>query len=181
MSEFAARFVFGLRNIASFRGLIKELRKGVRKKDELTKEFLCAEGEDGSGWLATFTAYRNLFTHSAPMEQASGITFAIQDQLSIADNCLAPQLYYPLPANIRTLLKERSSGPVYRRFDDLVSASAGRKSARESEPDALEYLHTILGRMAALGEKLMHQSPIRPEVISLNDSDLVGPVRVIKR
>ena len=72
LAEFAAKFVFGFDKITKFRQLLQRLNQDRRQSDDLAIELLMA-GDKEAGWIATFTAYRNLFTHSAPMEQAAGI------------------------------------------------------------------------------------------------------------
>lgn len=177
LAEFAAKFLFGFDRISTFRGLLKSLPQSKCQSDDLAIELLTA-GSD-AGWLARFTAYRNLFTHSAPMEQAAGIAFAVLDQISIADGRSAPQLYYALPSNIEELAKRRSGGALYENFDELIAASVGRKPMRETEPDALCYLHASLCQMTILAEQLIQRSPVAPEMIHLTDADIIGSIKII--
>jgi hypothetical protein len=179
LAEFAAKFLFGFDRITTYRGLLKSLSQSKHQSDDLAIELLTA-GSD-TGWLATFTAYRNLFTHSAPMEQAAGIAFAVLDQIAITDGRSAPQLYYALPSNIQELMKRRSGGVLYKDFDELIAASAGRKPIRETEPDALQYLHSSLSQMSLLAERLIKRSPIAPEMIHLTDADVIGSIQIINR
>jgi hypothetical protein len=179
LAEFAAKFLFGFDRITTFSELLKRLPQSKHQNDDLAIELLTAGGD--SGWLATFTAYRNLFTHSAPMEQAAGIAFAVLDQIAITAGRSVPQLYYALPSNVHELKKRRSGGVLYKDFDELIAASVARKPMRDTEPDALHFLHDSLSQMSLLAERLIQRSPMVPEMIHLNDTDIIGSIQVVNR
>lgn len=65
--EFAAKFCFKRSGVTTLRGLISSLDKNP-SDDPLARQFVEAADKATGGWLAIFTEYRNLFTHSAPME-----------------------------------------------------------------------------------------------------------------
>lgn len=142
LAEFSAKFLFSFEDISTFSKLLKKLPENKSQHSKLAVELLTAGNTDG--WLDTFSAYRNLFTHSAPMEHAAGIAFAIQDQMTTAEGLLVPQLYYALPSDIKSLKKQRSGGPLYKDYDALIAASSEKNPNRKTEPDALHYLHTSL-------------------------------------
>ncbi len=179
LAEFAAKFLFGFDHVTTFGGLHKKLSQNKCGNDDLADELITA-GRD-TGWIAIFTAYRNFFTHSAPMEQAAEIAFAILDQITTADGHPAPQLYYALPDNIHELVKRRSGGILYKNFDELIAASTGKRPSRETEPDALYYLHASLQQMSLLAEQLIQRSPIAPKILQLTEADIIGPIKIIRR
>lgn len=179
LAEFAAKYLFGFERITTLKGLLKSLSQSEHQSDDLAID-LASAGSD-TGWLATFTAYRNLFTHSAPMEQAAGIAFAVLDHIELAGACSVPQLYYALPSNVQELVKRRSGGPLYKDFDELIAASTGRKPMPEAEPDALHYLHSSLSQMSLLAERIIRRSPTTPKTIHLTDADIIGSIQIIKR
>jgi hypothetical protein len=135
LAEFTAVVCFGIK-VATLSGLIGRLRNKPIK-DPLATKLLEDADETNNGWLSEFSQYRNLFTHSAPMEQAAGIAFTVQDTLPLSRGVVVPQIYYPLPANVAEIVRKRSTGPPYENFDALVNASAGRRPERGIEADAL--------------------------------------------
>lgn len=178
LAEFAATFCFARAGMTTFSGLIRSLRK-YSSADHLAKQLLEAADETTGGWLAMFTSYRNLFTHSAPMEQVTGIAFAIQDTLVLSPDLLIPQIYYPLPPNVAELTRRRSSGTLFITMKDLVDASSGRRPERTSEPDALDYLRSCLEQMAQLSIVLAPRSPIDAKPIHLGPEDIIDEIRII--
>jgi hypothetical protein len=180
LAEFSAEFVFRIGKITSFGGLIKALKRET-KLDELAQELISAANDGTHGWIAEFTAYRNLFTHSAPLEQAFGIAFAVQDKRKINEQTTIPGIYYPLPPDALNLHKRRSSGPLYLNFDALIKDSSGRKPHRDSELDALDYLADVFYRLSQLASQLLERSPVKPVRIELTDRDLRGPITITTR
>jgi hypothetical protein len=110
------------------------------------------------------------------MEWAAGIAFSVLDRRQLNDQSTVPQIYYPLPANIEQLTRERSNGAFYPTMEKLLEASK-RQTDRSTEPDALEYLHLSLNRFVELAAVLIARSPIAPTPIRLGASDIVGEVK----
>jgi len=176
LAEFAAMFCLGRAEMTTLSGLISSLRKKP-STDQLAEQLL--EGADkATGWLAMFTSYRNLFTHRAPMEQAAGIAFAVQDMRVLSADLSIPQIYYPLPPNVGELTRRRSSGPLFVTLSELIDASSKRKPERNSEPDALEYLHNCFDQMAHLASVLATRSPIDAKPVHFGSEDIIGEIRV---
>ena len=179
LAEFAALVCFGISKVATMSGLIGSLRKKPYD-DVLATQLLRDADNINNGWLNEFSEYRNLFTHSAPMEQAAGIAFTVQDTLTLACGVVVPQIYYPLPANVSELVRKRSSGPLYESFDALANASAGRRPERGTEPDALQYLWACLDKLAELAKVLVIRSPIEPKRMEFGPHNIIGDVQVIQ-
>ena len=177
LAEFAAIYCFALPGVTTFSSLIKELKKSANH-DELAKQILDAGNEKTNGWIAVFSTYRNLFTHSSPMEQAAGVAFAVQDMLKIPVEQQIPQIYYPLPFNVIELKKRRSGGPLFQTFKELTEAASGRRHERTTEPDALDYLSDCLDHFAQLSLVLSTRSPIEAMPLQITHEDLIGEVEV---
>lgn len=183
LAEFMARFVFRLQGR---RGKPIRTMASLRKRlvaepvnDPLCSEIIRSTAEEVAepGWLAVLSAYRNLFTHVAPMEQVAVRGFAVQTYIPIKSGRL-PVLYHPLPANALELVRTRPNGFPFARFTDWAMASAKHRPNRNEQPDALEYLHAIANRMADLAAMLIERSPVAPEPIHLGPDDIIGPISV---
>ncbi len=180
LAEFAAKFCFARAGVATLSGLIRSLRKELPEDPLATQLMAVADDTAANGWLATFTSYRNLFTHSAPMEQAAGIAFAIMETRVLSPDLTVPEIYYPLPPNVGELTRRRSSGALFMTLKELVDASSGRRPERASEPDALDYLCSCLDKMAQLSLLLAVRSPIEAKPIHLGPTDIIGNIRITR-
>lgn len=176
LAEFVATFCLSRVNVASLSKLLDSLKKDP-SNDQLANEIKQAADPKLLGWLATFTSYRNFFTHVAPMEQAAKVAFAIQDLRVLPSGVSIPQIYYALPKDIEGLIRKRSQGVFFSSLEELTAAAARRRE-RKYEPDALDYLHGCLNRLTELSLMLVARSPIAPEPIHINAEDIIGGVRV---
>ncbi|MBB3181004.1 hypothetical protein FHW64_005443 [Variovorax sp. Sphag1AA] len=177
LAEFAARFAFELTGIATMRGLVGSLKKRDAA-NELRDELLEASSEHNLGWLSSFSAYRNLFTHGAPLQDAAGVSFAVLDNEVLKDGAAVPIIYYPLPADAANLSRKRSAGPLYESFAELIGSISDKRPTKNIEPDALDYLAVTFDRLAGLAQKLLRSSPVAPDDIVLTEADIVGEIRV---
>jgi hypothetical protein len=175
LAEFAAMYCFSLGRVKRLSNLTKLLQKN-RHADPIAAEILRITDKSLNGWLSRFTSYRNFFTHSAPMESATGIAFTVQDVRKINDALMVPQIYYPLPGNIEDLTRERSHGIFYSSMAALVNALKHRPD-RSLDPDALEYLHSCLNSFVELTKTLIAHSPISPAPIRFTAEDIVGEIK----
>jgi hypothetical protein len=171
LAEFAARFCFSIANVRTMNHLRKALAKNF-STDPLAREILDSTDESSKGWLAEFSSYRNCFTHIAPMEQAAGIAFAVQDMRKISDSLSIPQMYYALPPDIRGIERKWSGGSFVASFEELI-ATAQRRHERSLEPDALEYLHDCINRFGELAAKMIAYSPVPPSPIRITPRGVV--------
>lgn len=179
LAEFAATFCFSRAKVRRVGSLVKSLNKD-HPDDSLADEVLRATDQDTRGWLATFTNYRNFFTHVAPMEQAVNIAFAVQDVRPLPDGSSIPQIYYPLPRDAAEFNSKRSQGIFFNSLEELGAASRARHD-RTSEPDALDYLHSSLNRFAELSLTMAARSPVAPKPIEISQDDIIGRVRVTQK
>jgi len=158
------------------RGLVGNLKKRDAA-NELRGELLEASNEDNRGWLSSFSAYRNLFTHGAPLQDAVGVSFAVLDNEVLKDGVAVPTIYYPLPADAANLSRKRSAGPLYKTFAELIDSLSEKRPTKNVEPDALDYLAETFDRLAGLAQKLIASSPVTPDDIVLTEVDIIGGIR----
>lgn len=181
LAEFAATYCLARPKKKTLSGLIDSLKKEP-SIDHLAARLMDYTDENSDGWLAKFTAYRNLFTHSAPMDQIAGTAFAVQDSKTLSPTLSVPQIYYPLPAKVFELRERRSGVSLpFAKLQDLIDSSCGRKPQRNSEPDALDYLSGCLAKMAELADTLSLRSPIEARPIEIHIDDLIGGLQVTKQ
>lgn len=141
-----------------------------------------AGSEAPPGWLTIFSEYRNLFTHSAPMGQVANVAFAQLAQVSLPDGRKIPEISYPLPSDVIEIARRRDAGWRHKNFEEFISDSIHRNQNlhRETELDALLYLHAVFEKMVVIAERLIMRSPLEPEMIHLTEKDIVGEVKMYR-
>ncbi|HEY2495651.1 MAG TPA: hypothetical protein VGK24_01170 [Candidatus Angelobacter sp.] len=164
LAEFAARFCFSIATVSIMSSLRNKLKSF--STDPLAREILEATDESSKGWLVQFSEFRNCFTHVAPMEQAAGIAFAVQDMRRVSNGLSIPQMYYALPQDIGGVKRKWAGGSFVTSFEELI-ATASRRHERGLEPDALEYLHDCINRFGELAAKMIARSPTPPKPIHI--------------
>lgn len=179
LAEFAAKCAFNIDGVATMRGLVARLRSS-KLATPLAEEFIAISGNGPDPWVEVFTAYRNLFTHAASMEQAAGVAFAVQHYKATTSALRLPAIYYPLPGDAKDLMQRRSKGDLYPSLDALIKASSGRNPDPATEPDALDYLSATLDRFGELAMRLIALSPVAPKLVHLTPDDIAGPVTVVR-
>ena len=102
LAQFIAVFCLGREDATTLSGLRKSLNKGPSTD---AVRFLALSDKATSGWMATFGAYRDCFTHSAPLHEVEGVAWTIQDLLTLKDGKTAPQIYYPLSPDAEELFQ----------------------------------------------------------------------------
>jgi hypothetical protein len=174
LAQFAARYCFSqpaIRSMSKLRGKLANLTV----KDPIANGLLRATDDASGGWLAEFSTYRNCFTHLASLDQAEGHRFAVQDMLSFSESSKMPQIYYPLPDDIKALYAKRSIGLPFSSLEEL-RAILSRRHDRVKDPDALEYLRRCLIAFTELSLTLIHSSPLAPKPIRLGPDDMRSDV-----
>jgi hypothetical protein len=179
LAQFVAAFCLGRDGITTLSGLRKSLKKET-STDLEANEFLSLSDKNTSGWMAAFGAYRDCFTHSAPLHEVEGVAWAIQDLLTLKDGKTVPQIYYPLPPDAEELSRQRAKGPLFSSLKEMA-LNAGRKRERSTEPDALEYLHGCLCRFTDLAAGLIGRSPLAPRPVIITKQDIIGDIKVTYR
>jgi hypothetical protein len=141
LAEFAAAFCFSQSSLRTMRGLRKWLQANHRD-DSLAPEILRITDSSRNGWLATFSNYRNCFTHSAPLEQVAGIAFAVQDMKTLSDGSRTTNLLCP-SAGRRSGRAESLAwyfSCIYRRVNRCIKPSK-RTRFRTGRPGVPTYMH----------------------------------------
>jgi hypothetical protein len=178
LAQFMAVFCLGRHDATTLSGLRKSLHK-TPSTDADAIRLLELSDKSKSGWMATFGTYRDCFTHSAPLHQVEGVSWAIQDLLTLKDGKTVPQIYFPLPPDAEDLSRRRSKGPLFTSIKEMAE-NAARKRDRTTEPDALEYLHTCLCQFTELAAKLIHRSPLEPRPVVLTKEDIIGEIKITR-
>jgi hypothetical protein len=179
LAQFVSVFCLGREDATTLSGLRKSLNK-TPSTDADALWFLSLSDKNTSGWMAKFGAYRDCFTHSAPLHQVEGVAWAIQDLLTLKDGETVPQIYYPLPPEAEELSRRRSKGPLFTSLKEMAE-NAARKRERTSEPDALEYLYGCLGQFTELAAQLIGRSPLQPRPVVFTKEDIIGDIKVTRR
>lgn len=164
--------------ITTMRGLISKLKKS-EPASSLHDDLLAATVDDPEkpGWLAELSAYRNVFVHAAPLEHVSVVGWTEASEAVLAGNAL-PAVYRPLPSNILKLSKDRSAGFPFATSEEWLEASSASSPSRPANPDALEYLHMALLKLAHLLKRATSPPRYSKEMPIISESDLVGPLNV---
>lgn len=179
LSQFVAVFCLGREDATTLSGLLRSLNKNP-STDADAMRFVGLADKKLSGWMAAFGAYRDCFTHSAPLHEVEGTSWVIQDLLTLKDGKTVPQIYFPLPADAEELYRSRAKGPLFKSLQEMAE-NASRKRERSSEPDALEYLHTSLCQFTELAAELLRRSPLPPRPVMITEADVIGEIKVTRR
>lgn len=172
LSEFVAIFCLARGQITTLSGLRKSLGQDA-SHDNHACEFMRISDKDSSGWLAVFGAYRDCFTHSAPLQEVEGWAWAVRELVTLNSGHSLPQIYYALPQDAEELSRKRNKGPLFNSMKEMASHAA-RKRDRSKEPDALDYLHNCLCMLTDLSSRLIARSPIPPKMLVLTEEDIKG-------
>jgi hypothetical protein len=182
LSEFAAEYIYkpmiDLKNqrITAMGALKKKVLNKISDPDTLTRELQIAAGDNG--WLTLLGNYRDLVVHSAPLAQAKVKLFSLCDQLSIADDAHIPILRCPIPEGPAKILSARSTGDHFSDFSNQLNSFAKAATGDIPVVDAIEYASTVLGKLASLAEQIAGRSPVAPEMMVFDSSNIIGAIKV---
>lgn len=182
LSEFAAEYVYkpmvGLGNprITAMGALKKKVLNKISDPDALTRELQAAASD--SGWLTILGNYRDLVVHSAPLTQAKAKPFSLCDRLSIAEGAHMPILRCPIPENPAAILSARSTGGHFSDFENQFNAFAKAATGDGTTIDGMDYASEVLGRLANLASKIAERSPVAPEMMVFDSSNIIGGIRI---
>lgn len=180
LSEYAAGFVFaGVDNkrrmsITTLSGLKKHVINGLDVDDPIAKELKKITSDNG--WLKELGAYRDLAVHSAPLAQAERLLFAIAKKINIPGGEL-PYICCPMPKNPGGISASRANGSVFDDFEKQINRYVGVGDEEYGYIDGLEYCHEILGLMSGLANKLASRSPVKPQIMVFDRSNIIGDIK----
>jgi len=182
IAEFVSRFIFQMTKAngepITAMSELSSMLKRASSDDPLVREIQRITARETRGWLAELSAYRNLFTHVAPIEMFTTRSFAVQEFLSVEGAGRLPVLYHPLPPNILEGLHSRKKGFPFTTFESWAKASACHMPKRSGQPDALEYLHAAANNMGQFAKGLVARSPVAPKMLHFGPDDIIGPITV---
>jgi hypothetical protein len=135
LAEFVARHVLkdhisDATRIRLMSTLVKHVLKPAREKHSMADELHRATKEP-EGWLATFSAYRDLFIHYLPASQAAPGGFVWKSSHSISNGATLPRITVPLPADPFSLKRIQSNGNRGAQScsdDRLILSAAGNRA-----------------------------------------------------
>lgn len=179
LAEYAACFVFDRAqdkkhmNITTLSGLKKHIIKN--NDDPIAKELDVISGDDG--WLKVLGAYRDLVVHSAPLAQAERKLYAITKTAKIPGGEL-PYICCPIPKNPQEISASRASGSIFKDFEEQFNKYVGIGEKDEHYVDGLDYCHEVLGLMSRLANSLASKSPVKPQMMVFDSSNIIGDVKI---
>jgi hypothetical protein len=180
LAEFIGRYVLKdhvpdvTTRIRLMASLVKHVLKPARGKNSIADELHHATREP-EGWLATFSAYRDLFIHYLPASQAAPGGFIWRSSYSIANGDALPRITVPLPADPFSLKRILSTDNHFKTMAEYFSSI---KDSREpaSTVDALDYCHAALENFVNLATVVAPHSPAPPHAVHIDARDLIGPI-----
>jgi hypothetical protein len=184
LSEYAASFVFDrydskkYLNITTLSGLKKHILSNKHVDDPIAEYF--NEITNDNGWLKVLGAYRDLVVHSAPLAQAERKLYAITKKTEIPGGEL-PYICCPIPKNPHRISASRANGSMFDNFEEQFNRYIGIGEEESDYIDGLEYCHEVLGLMSELADKLSSRTPVKPEMMVFDSSNIIGDVKVARR
>lgn len=181
LSEYAAGFVFDKTddkkhiNITTLSALKKHILNNNNIDDPIAKEL--DEITSGDGWLKVLGAYRDLAVHSAPLAQAERKLFAITKKVEIPGGEL-PYICCPIPKNPHQISAARANGSMFENFEEQFNRYIGVGEEKTDHIDGLEYCHEVLGLMSNLANILASRSPVKPQMMVFDRSNIIGEVKI---
>ncbi len=182
LAEFAAEYIYkpiiDLKNqrITTMGAVKQKILKKIPDPDNLTKELQMAT--DDKGWLTLLGNYRDLVMHSAPLTQAKAKLFSVCDHLRVADDAHMPILRCPIPESPARILSARSTGEHFSNFENQFNSFAKAAAGDVSAVDGIEYASAVLGRLASLAEEIGRRSPVAPEIMVFDSSNIIGGLKI---
>ncbi len=184
LSEYAANFVFEnlagtkLPNITTLSGLRKHMLNKGKLEDPLFIEL--QQITENDGWLKMLSAYRDLVIHSAPLAHAEKKLYAISRTISIPDGEL-PAICCPIPRNPHGISTARSNGSMFKDFEEQWNKYVGLTLDEGTHIDGLDYCHEVLGYMSELANNLASRSPVKPQMVVIDKSNIIGDIKITRR
>ncbi|QSX40137.1 hypothetical protein [Shewanella cyperi] len=184
LSEFAANFVFDRVeskkhiNITTLSGLKKHVLNNQELEDPIAIELNLMTSD--MGWLKQLGDYRDLVVHSAPLAQAERKLYAITKKIEIPGGEL-PYICCPIPSNPHKISASRANGSLFENFEEQFKKYVGAGEEENDYIDGLEYCHEVLGLMSCLANVLGSRSPVKPQMMVFNSSNIIGDVKISNR
>ena len=175
LGEFIARYVLKEeRRVDSWSGLLNILKKRDAPSTPLTEMVreVSIRATEKPGWCAELTEYRNVFTHTAPLGQATHWPFTLARNLEVRTGKVVPALKCPLPWNVMTLKQARVPALPYRDEKQLPALLRELEAEAFKTPDTFDYLTMAYRNVVELAAYVGGHSPFEPQPLSLSSEDL---------
>jgi len=182
LSEFAAAYIYrpmlgsGNLRITTMGGLKKKVLNKIPDHDPLTAELQTAAGDNG--WLTVLGNYRDLVIHAAPLTQAKSKQFSLCDNLRVMGSKSMPIIRCPIPENPATILSARSTGDHFGDFESQFNTFAKAAAGDIRMIDGMDYASGALGRLSVLANKIAEKSPVAPEMMVFDSSNIIGGINI---
>lgn len=125
------------------------------------------------GWLQELGRYRDLVVHIAPLASADKHLYTVCKSIRLDADATLPAVKLPIPSDPGRISDARHSGEHFNdpelNFARFLNALENPDGAR----DGLEYAHESLGKLALLAWHLSAISPVKPEIPTLAEADIL--------
>jgi hypothetical protein len=177
LAEFAAGYIYA--SAPSGVRTVSNLKKYLFSKPELADPLSIElrHATDKNGWLSELGHYRDLVVHSAPLATAKERLWVLCSAHNLPNGAKLPALRFPLPNDPAAIRSARSRGDLFEDFAKLIHDFVDATRPDVTSKDALQYLHTVLGKLGEIAAKFSTFSPLPPEMPVLTDADIIGPIR----
>lgn len=181
LAEFIFEYVFASEStsrvfrVVTMSGLKKYVLNVQTGSNSFTDELKQATGE--GGWITILGSYRDLVVHSVPLALAEHKVFIVCNTVTINGQNKLPIIICPIPANPTEITRKRS-----KQVEDFsVLFESFVRAGKDGPPkiDGLQYAHEVIGKLAELASECIKYSPIPPNPIVLERTDILGPPEII--
>ncbi|MFH0872052.1 MAG: hypothetical protein V1878_06110 [bacterium] len=182
LAEFAAEYIYkpmvslGNLRITAMGALKKKVLNKILDPDDLTVELQVAASDNG--WLTLLGNYRDLVVHSAPLALAKAELFSLCDQLSIAEGAHVPILRCPIPESPAKIRSARSTCDHFSDFENQFNSFVKAATGDISVVEGMDYATAVLGKLANLAGEIAARSPVAPEMMVFDSSNILGGIKV---
>lgn len=184
LSEFMFEFIYkemidlGNSKVTAMGTLKKKVLNRITETDNFTQELKHATSKDG--WITLLGNYRDIVVHSAPLAQAEKKLFSKCEVIKLTDGEQLPIIRCPIPEDPAQILTSRSTGYHFKDFDNQFNIYIDAFRGDMPMVDGLDYASNSLGKLAILSGKVAEKSPIAPEILVFNKSNIIGEIKTAK-
>lgn len=184
LSEFMADFIYngtvelGNLRITAMGAFKKKVLNKITEPDGFTQELMYATSN--GGWLTLLGNYRDMVVHSAPLVQAERKLFSVCNEIKIIGGGSMPIICCPIPENPDEISSSRSTGSHFEDFEKQFNVFVEAAKGDIPMIDGLDYASAALGNLAKLSEKAAEKSPILPEMMVIDSSNIIGEIKTTR-
>lgn len=138
------------------------------------------EATETGGWIKIMSSYRNLIVHSAPLAIAQEKVLAKCTELKVEGKGGIPSVRYFLPKSPEAICNSRSQGSHFIDFSNMIEKFSPSGEEQKQTLDGMDYAHSVLGKIGKLAGDLARESPIAPEPMVFDKSNIIGEIKITK-